>query len=46
MFQVCCESFLKTIQKANFDVFDSRLQQPNGWLPLQLWWTNKKQSLS
>ncbi|XP_076035583.1 NADH dehydrogenase (ubiquinone) complex I, assembly factor 6 homolog sicily [Oratosquilla oratoria] len=37
-------AFLKTLQKADFDVFHPQLQLRNSWLPLTLWWTKTKNS--
>ncbi|KAK2193638.1 hypothetical protein NP493_11g14025 [Ridgeia piscesae] len=34
---VANESYLKSIQQAEFDVFDSRLQARNSWLPMTIW---------
>ncbi|ESO96592.1 hypothetical protein LOTGIDRAFT_202114 [Lottia gigantea] len=34
---VSCEWYLKTLQKADFNVFDSSLQQRNNMLPMKLW---------
>ncbi|KAI0221745.1 NADH dehydrogenase (ubiquinone) complex I, assembly factor 6, partial [Lamellibrachia satsuma] len=41
---VANESYLKSIQRAEFDVFDSRLQLRNNWLPLMLWLRKVKNS--
>uniref|UniRef100_A0A0P4VY62 NADH dehydrogenase (ubiquinone) complex I, assembly factor 6 n=2 Tax=Scylla olivacea TaxID=85551 RepID=A0A0P4VY62_SCYOL len=35
---VSVSSFLKTLQKAHFDIFDSSLQLRNNWLPCSLFW--------
>ncbi|ELT96120.1 hypothetical protein CAPTEDRAFT_179390 [Capitella teleta] len=31
------DSYLKALQRADFDIFDGRLQQRNAWLPLLMW---------
>lgn len=35
--QAAIESYLKSLQRADFDVFNGSLQQRNHWLPLLLW---------
>ena len=35
---VSVTSFLKALQKAHFDIFDSSLQLRNNWLPWSLFW--------
>ena len=37
--------YLKKLQRCHFDIFDPRMQQRNGWLPLLLWWRNARRKL-
>ncbi|KAK6185558.1 hypothetical protein SNE40_007764 [Patella caerulea] len=39
---VSCEWYLKQLQIADFNIFDSRLQRRNNLLPLKLWLQKKK----
>ncbi|XP_033755660.1 NADH dehydrogenase (ubiquinone) complex I, assembly factor 6-like [Pecten maximus] len=41
---VICEKYLMDIQKAEFNVFDSKLQRKNGLLPVQLFLQSMKRS--
>ncbi|KAJ3509997.1 hypothetical protein NLJ89_g4917 [Agrocybe chaxingu] len=35
-------NYLKRLEKSGFNVFDASLQAKDGWLPLQMWWSNYK----
>merc|ERR1712071_751726 len=35
---VCTYSYLESLRRTDFNVFDGRLQQRNSLLPMQLWW--------
>jgi len=35
------KTYLESLQKCHFRIFDSRLYQKNGYLPFKLWWNAK-----
>ncbi|XP_042884263.1 NADH dehydrogenase (ubiquinone) complex I, assembly factor 6-like [Penaeus japonicus] len=37
-------AYLKALQKADFDIFDGRLQKRNTWLPFSLWWAKVRKT--
>ncbi|XP_055955553.1 NADH dehydrogenase (ubiquinone) complex I, assembly factor 6 isoform X2 [Patella vulgata] len=41
---VSCEWYLKQLQTADFNIFDSRLQRRNNLLPLRLWLQKRKKT--